>query len=202
MALLHALLFASLASYAIAYQLAASTGRRTGALYSKAPSVVDALRADPNHSTFAALFASSILPEDASRARTIFVPTNAAFSKIDKETLSRLMDRRKENLPTVQQIMKMHILAERATKEELGERVEKKDGRLCSSYRNLANIDLVVSPVRSGLFGSGPVSGFKLGPEAQIARSVECADGMLHEVDALLTPYALFRYLVGSFPTP
>lgn len=160
--------------------------------------VKEALAADPNLSIFNSMVEAvpelgNLIKSDkidqGFNMMTVFVPTNAAFSKLDKDIMVKLA--RKDNLPILKKMVRFHFVEDILTKEDLEAR---------TSIDTLALLPVSIKPVRSGLLGAGEVSGFKIN-EASITRpDVSCSNGIIHEIDYILSPFVLFRYLVGAYP--
>ena len=66
----------------------------------------------------------------------------------------------------------------------------------------LALLPISIKPERSGLLGTGDIVGFKINEAKIVKPDISCSNGIIHGVDSLVSPFLLFRYLVGAFPTP
>jgi len=130
---------------------------------------------------------SDVIANDKLEAgqHTLFVPSNAAFKKLDKDVMIKLG--RKDNLPILRKVVRFHFSEELLSKEEVGQK---------KVLDTLALIPVTIRPFGSGLLGSGPATGYTIA-EASITRAdIACSNGIIHEVDSLISPVLLFRYLV------
>ena len=160
----------------------------------------ETMAADPNFSIFNSMVEAVPELNDLIKSdkidqgfnmMTVFAPSNAAFAKLDKDIMSKLA--RKDNLAILKKMVRFHFVEDILTKEDVGQR---------SSLDTLALIPVSIKTVRGGPLGTGDVTGFKIN-EASITRAdISCSNGIIHEVDFILSPFILFRYLVGPFPTP
>ena len=162
--------------------------------------VKDTLSADPNYSIFLSMVEAvddlnKLIGDDKIEAgfnlMTVFAPNNAAFSKLDKDIMIKLG--RKDNLPILKKIVRFHFVEDILSKDEIEQR---------KSIDTLALLPVSVKPITSGLLGTGSIKGFKINEAAITKPDISCSNGIIHEVDSILSPYLLFRYLVGAFPTP
>jgi uncharacterized surface protein with fasciclin (FAS1) repeats len=116
---------------------------------------------------------------------TIFAPNAAAFEQLGEAKQGQLLDER--NLETTQKIAAYHVIAERVTSDNL--------------YNSGGVITLggeipVDRSVSGGMFGvGGKEDGGVLVNEAKIIQSVEIGSGVLHEMEGLVSPNILWRYM-------
>jgi uncharacterized surface protein with fasciclin (FAS1) repeats len=161
--------------------------------------VKDVLSRDPDFSIFNSMveavsevneLISSDKIDQGYNMMTIFAPSNSAFSKLDKTVMSKLT--RKDNLPILKKMVRFHFIEDILTKDDIEQR---------SSIDTLALLPVTVKLERSGVLGSGSVAGFKISDASILRADISCSNGIIHEVDSIISPYLLFRYLVGNFPS-
>lgn len=99
---------------------------------------------------------------------TVFAPTDAAFAKLPKETLDNLM--KPENKAALSDILEYHVYVGVIKPEQM------RDG-LKFNQVNLKNITI------NGADGKFTVNG-----TANIVASVPASNGIVHVIDAVLTP--------------
>lgn len=157
-----------------------------------AATIREQLEKDPNFSTFASLLQAlpelnEIIANDMLEAgqHTLFAPSNSAFKKLDKDVIIKLG--RKDNLPILRKVVRFHFSEELLSKEEVGQK---------KTLDTLALIPVTIRPTGGGLLGGGPPTSYTIA-EASISRpDIACSNGIIHEVDTLISPVLLFRYLV------
>ena len=147
----------------------------------------EVLERDPNFSTFASLLSG--VPElkvalgdsnigATGNIFTVFAPNNAAFAKLDKQIMFNLGKR--DNLPILRKVVRFHFVEAVLSRDDILELKE---------LPTLALMPVSIKPVQGD-------NNFRLN-EASVVRTLEaCSNGIVHEVDALLSPFLLFRYLV------
>ena len=118
---------------------------------------------------------------------TVLAPSNEAFQKLDNGILKKLAS--VDNLAILRKMIRFHFIEDILTSEEIYQR---------PSIDTLALISVSIKPQYGGMLGTGPVTGFKIA-EAKITRpDISCENGIIHEVDTLVSPFILFRYLVAK----
>lgn len=164
--------------------------------------VKEALMNDPDFEVFSRLLKQANLEDVESSIAddsidtgfnmlTVLAPTNEAFAKLDKDIRAKLI--RKDNLPILRKLIRFHFVEDILSKAEVGE---------LPQIDTLALLPVSIKPERSGLLGSGDIIGFKINEARIVKPDISCSNGIIHGVDSLVSPYLLFRYLVGAFPTP
>lgn len=134
--------------------------------------VVKVAVGSPDHTTLVAALKQAELVTSLSNAGpfTVFAPTNAAFSKVDKATLDELMtDAKKADL---QNILQYHVTVSAIKAENLT------DGQVLG----MVNGDNVKVTVKDGKV--------MLNGTATIVASVQASNGMVHIIDGVLLPPA------------
>ena len=185
------------------------TARTPATAFALHASLLDAIGAEPEFSTFRqlidgvpdlkALLGDESYMEGGGNIFTVFCPTNQAFKALTKDQAFKLG--KKENLPILRKLVRFHVHQELGplSMDELGEMV----GRELST---LALLPVTVRPVGGGLWGgggggggggpSGGANGVKLN-EARVVRELDiCSNGKLYEVDAFISSPLIFRFLV------
>jgi uncharacterized surface protein with fasciclin (FAS1) repeats len=116
---------------------------------------------------------------------TVFAPTAGAFSALGNDMLSQLADAR--NRETAEKISAYHVIAEVVTAEELFQ---------AGGIITLGGEVPVGRSTTGGMFGlGGKEDGGVTINGAKVTKSIEIANGVLHEVDTLMSPQLLLRYL-------
>lgn len=149
-------------------------------------SIIETIQKDPNFSTFSTLLegvpdlktllADENIGSGGGNIFTVFAPTNSAFTKLSKDQLFKLG--KKDNLPILRKIVRFHFHEDVLSREEIASKRE---------LSTLALLPVTVKPADGG---------FKLN-EANIVRDLPiCSNGRIYEVDTLLNPVLLYRYLV------
>ena len=151
-------------------------------------SLLDALKADPAFSTFAqllegvpdlkTLLGTEDIGQGDGNIFTVFAPTNDAFKKLSKDQAFKLG--KKENLPVLRKLVRYHF------HEDI---LEKQDILNMREMSTLALLPVTVNLVEAG-------KDFRLN-EARVVRELPiCSNGKVFEVDSLISPFVLFRFLV------
>jgi uncharacterized surface protein with fasciclin (FAS1) repeats len=116
---------------------------------------------------------------------TIFAPNTAAFASLGDTKQEQLLDER--NVETTQKIAAYHVIAEVVTADDLFN---------SGGVLTLGGEIPVDRSVSGGMFGvGGKEDGGVLVNTAQIITSIELGSGVLHEVDGLVAPNILWRYM-------
>lgn len=116
---------------------------------------------------------------------TVFAPNAAAFDALGADMVSQLADPR--NRETAEKITAYHVIAEVVKAEELFE---------SGGVITLGGEVPVDRSTTGGMFGfGGKEDGGVTINGAKVTKSIEIANGVLHEVDALISPQLLMRYL-------
>ena len=116
---------------------------------------------------------------------TIFAPNSAAFAALGEQKQEQLLDER--NLETTQKIAAYHVIGETVTASEL--------------YNSGGVItmggEIPVDRSKSGgMFGvGGKEDGGVTVNNAKIVESIELGSGVLHEVEGLISPNIMWRYM-------
>ena len=125
------------------------------------------------------------LRESDEEGWTIFAPNNAAFEALGEKKLSQLSDVR--NLETNEKIGLYHAIGEIVTPEALFA-----SGGIITVGGEVP----VGRSVKGGLFGiGGTEDGGVTVNGARVLNSVPIGTGIVHEVDALISPSVLWRYM-------
>lgn len=134
--------------------------------------VVKVAMSSKDHTTLVTALKQAGLVTSLSNAGpfTVFAPTNAAFDKVDKTTLTALMqDDKKEDL---QNILQYHVTVSAIKAENLA------DGQVLG----MVNGDNVTVSVKDGKI--------ILNGKAAIIASIPASNGMIHVIDNVLLPPA------------
>ena len=99
---------------------------------------------------------------------TVFAPTDEAFAKLPKETLTALL--KPENRDQLQQILKYHVVKGRVYSD--------------SFFRNRTIATLVDERLRPG-FDNG---GFVVNNASVVQSDIEASNGVIHVIDTVLLP--------------
>jgi uncharacterized surface protein with fasciclin (FAS1) repeats len=135
-----------------------------------AKDVVKIAAGSADHTTLVAAIKQADLVNSLSNAGpfTVFAPTNAAFDKVPKETLDKLM--RNENKTQLQDILQYHVYVG-SLKTEMIE-----DGQSL----NQVNGDNIIISKKNGKV--------MINNTATITTSIPAANGIIHIIDAVLLP--------------
>ena len=128
------------------------------------------------------------LRENANIGFTIFAPNEAAFAALGEKRNKQLRDPR--NLEAVQKMGAYHVIGDEAVTSET---------LLSPSVGGILTIggEVEVGPSQSGGFlgiGGKNDGGVAIGPSGRIVQSFSVDAGIVHEVDALVSPSILWRY--------
>jgi len=116
---------------------------------------------------------------------TIFVPSDAAFQNLGETRQAQLMDPR--NLETTQKIAGYHVIGETVTADQLFN---------CGGVLTVSGEIPVERAVTGGLFGiGGQEDGGLLINKARAISTYQVGTGLVHEVDNLVSPNILWRYM-------
>jgi Fasciclin domain len=116
---------------------------------------------------------------------TLFAPNDAAMQALGDKKQSQLMDPR--NLETTQKIVGYHVVSERVTSEQLYN---------SGGVFTIAGEVPVERSVSGGMLGiGGQEDGGVTINKAKIIQSLPVGSGILHEVDHLVSPNILWRYM-------
>ena len=129
------------------------------------------------------------LRKNADVGFTVFAVADAALEALGEKKTSQLADPR--NLETVEKMASYHVIGNEAVTMET----------LFSP--NVGGIvtmggEVDIGPSQSGGFfgiGGKDDGGVKVGPSAKIQQSIQVGPGIVHEVDALISPSMLWRYI-------
>ncbi|GAX25350.1 hypothetical protein FisN_5Lh444 [Fistulifera solaris] len=129
------------------------------------------------------------LRKNASFGFTLFVPNEAAFGKLGEKKINQLRDAR--NLETVSKISDYHTIGDETVPLDvlLGDNI---GGVLTMGG------EVRVGPSQSGGFfgiGAKDDGGVVIGSNAKIVQSFQFGAGVIHEVDSLVSPEILWRYV-------
>ncbi|KAJ1442675.1 hypothetical protein B484DRAFT_321932 [Ochromonadaceae sp. CCMP2298] len=119
-------------------------------------------------------------------AWTVFAPNSAAFAALDAKLLVQLRDPR--NLEVVEKVALYHVIE--------GESVELERILKCSGLKTEGG-EVSVSASKSGGFMGvgGKEDGGVLVNGGKIVSSARVGGGVVHEVDCLINPFLLYRFL-------
>lgn len=116
---------------------------------------------------------------------TVFVPSSEALMTMSPEKQTQLTDER--NLETIQRIAGYHVIGEPVTAEALFE---------AGGVLTVGGEIPIERSVTGGFFGiGGKEDGGVTLNQAKILRSAYVGQGLVHEVDNLVSPNILWRYM-------
>ncbi|CAJ1954844.1 unnamed protein product [Cylindrotheca closterium] len=116
---------------------------------------------------------------------TLFVPTNEALESLDATKQTQLYDER--NLETTQKIASFHVINELVTAEDLFH---------AGGVITLGGEVPVDRSTKGGMFGmGGKEDGGVLVNQVKVVHSFPLGSGIVHEVDGLVSPNILWRYM-------
>lgn len=129
------------------------------------------------------------LRKNADFGFTLFVPNEAAFAKLGQKKVNQLEDIR--NLETASKISDYHTV---------GDETVSLDVLLGDNIGGLLTMggEVRVGPSQSGGFfgiGSKDDGGVVIGNNARVLQSFHFGAGIVHEVDSLVSPEILWRYV-------
>ena len=124
---------------------------------------------------------------------TVFVPTNAAFAKLEKDTLFKIG--KKDNLPVLRKIVRHHFVDDVMSVDDMTD---------TDKIMTLALLEINVRPANVGGLGGilggskneEAAGGIRLNEGIITKPDIQCCNGVIHEVDSLLNPFLYYRYLV------
>jgi uncharacterized surface protein with fasciclin (FAS1) repeats len=146
-------------------------------------SIVETALNDEQFSTLVSLLSAAGLVEtlsDLNRNFTVFAPTNAAFDKLGKKKLDELAD--PKNADALKDVLLYHVVAGKLLSADIAEVSE------------LDALDEKVITVTANALGV-KVSGANV-----TTADIDCSNGVIHVVDAVLTVPA--KKSVAKKPTP
>ncbi len=121
----------------------------------------------------------------AQRGFTVFAPNEAAIRALGEKKQSQLMDAR--NLETTQRIAGYHVIGEVVTPDQLYN---------AGGVLTISGDVSVERSVTGGMFGlGGQEDGGVIINKAKITRTFTVASGLVYEVDNLVSPNILWRYM-------
>ncbi|KAL3937394.1 MAG: hypothetical protein SGBAC_007505 [Bacillariaceae sp.] len=116
---------------------------------------------------------------------TLFVPTNAALESLDETKQAQLLDER--NLETIQKMVSYHVISELVTADDLFN---------AGGVITLGGEVAVDRSTSGGMFGvGGKEDGGVLVNQSKVVQSVPLGSGIVHEVDGLVSPNIMWRYM-------
>mmetsp|Transcript_14558 Transcript_14558/g.35191 ORF Transcript_14558/g.35191 Transcript_14558/m.35191 type:complete len:215 (+) Transcript_14558:182-826(+) len=116
---------------------------------------------------------------------TLFVPTNQALESLDSTKQTQLFDER--NLETTQKIASYHVINELVSAEDLFN---------AGGVITLGGEVTVDRSTSGGMFGvGGKEDGGVLVNQVKVVQSYPLGSGIIHEVDGLVSPNILWRYM-------
>jgi uncharacterized surface protein with fasciclin (FAS1) repeats len=116
---------------------------------------------------------------------TIFAPNAAAFQNLGDTKQRQLQDVR--NLETTEKMGAYHVIAEVVTADELFN---------AGGVVTLGGDVMIDRSVSGGMFGmGGKEDGGVTVNGAKVVQTLELGSGVLHEVDDLIAPNVLWRYM-------
>lgn len=116
---------------------------------------------------------------------TLFVPTNEALDALDATKKKQLFDER--NLETTQKIASFHVINELVTADDLFN---------AGGVITLGGEVPVDRSKSGGMFGvGGQEDGGVLVNQVKVVKSYEMGSGVIHEVNGLVSPNILWRYM-------
>ena len=163
--------------------------------------ILEVLGKNPKWSTFRTLLTA--MPELTSTMEnkdlildtiyTVFVPTNAAFAKLEKDTLFKIG--KKDNLPVLRKIVRHHFVDDVMSVDDMTD---------TDKIMTLALLEINVRPANVGGLGGilggskndEAAGGIRLNEGIITKPDIQCCNGVIHEVDSLLNPFLYYRYLV------
>ncbi|NQY06809.1 MAG: fasciclin domain-containing protein [Flavobacteriaceae bacterium] len=111
---------------------------------------------------------------------TVFAPTNDAFAKIDKKTLSSLLE--KKNKETLTSILTYHVIKGKLTSKEVIAALEKGNGKATLTTLNGAKITVVKN--KKGIWLKD-----QKGNYSKIAATdVMASNGVIHVIESVVMP--------------
>lgn len=109
---------------------------------------------------------------------TVFAPNNAAFDKVDKATLDKLM--KEENHEGLSTLLEYHVVEDEITSGELVEMINDNDGEYTL-------ITLEGGELKVTLEGENVILTDEAGNKAKVVQAdVEASNGVVHIIDAVV----------------
>lgn len=114
---------------------------------------------------------------------TIFAPTSAAFEALGEKKRNQLYDSRNGEL--AEKIGMFHVIGEEVTAEALFN---------AGGVITMGGEVSIEKSIAGGIFGvGGKEDGVKVGG-SKVTKSTQFDNGVIHEVDGLISPFILWRY--------
>ena len=109
---------------------------------------------------------------------TVFAPNNAAFDKVDKETLDNLM--LEENQDQLSSLLKYHVVEDEITSQELVKMIQDNDGEYTISTMDGGEL-------KASLEGENVILTDEAGNKATVVQAdVDASNGVVHIIDAVV----------------
>lgn len=109
---------------------------------------------------------------------TVFAPNNAAFDKVDKETLDNLM--LEENQDQLSSLLKYHVVEDEITSQELVKMIQDNDGEYTISTMGGGEL-------KASLEGENVILTDEAGNKATVVQAdVDASNGVVHIIDAVV----------------
>ena len=109
---------------------------------------------------------------------TVFAPNNAAFDKVDKETLDNLM--LEENQDQLSSLLKYHVVEDEITSQELVKMIQDNDGEYTISTMGGGEL-------KASLEGENVILTDEAGNKATVVQTdVDASNGVVHIIDAVV----------------
>jgi len=157
-------------------------------------SLLETIEGDPSFSVFSQLLAGvpdlkTLMGDEdvggsgGANIMTVLAPNNAAFAKLNKDQLFKLG--KKDNLPILRKLVRFHVHEDLLRLDDFATLSQAKEGSLST----LALVPVSIKPAEGG-------KSFRIN-EAKIIRELPlCSNGVVYEVDTLVNPVLIYRYLV------
>jgi uncharacterized surface protein with fasciclin (FAS1) repeats len=157
-------------------------------------SLLETIEGDPSFSVFSQLLAGvpdlkTLMGDEdvggsgGANIMTVLAPNNAAFAKLNKDQLFKLG--KKDNLPILRKLVRFHVHEDVLRLDDFVTMSQVKEGTLST----LALVPVSIKPAEGG-------KSFRIN-EAKIIRELPlCSNGVVYEVDTLVNPVLIYRYLV------
>ena len=136
----------------------------------EAESIVEIAASNPNFKTLVAAIQAADLTETLSgdTKLTVFAPTNAAFAKLPKETLAKLL--RPENKAALQQILTYHVVPGTIDSQSL------KSGQVKTVEGSRVHVAV------------SQRNGIRINKSRVIQPDIKASNGIIHVIDTVLIP--------------
>mmetsp|Transcript_27221 Transcript_27221/g.33366 ORF Transcript_27221/g.33366 Transcript_27221/m.33366 type:complete len:212 (-) Transcript_27221:318-953(-) len=123
--------------------------------------------------------------ESSGTGFTIFAPTSEAFDALGEKKLEQIQDPR--NLETAEKMASFHVINEPVSADALFN---------SGGVNTLGGLIEIERSISGGIFGiGGKEDGGVTLNGAKVIRSKEVANGVVHEVDNLVSPSILWRFM-------